>query len=980
LIKGETHIIVLVAAIFFVAALITTHFLMPFETPLGKAAGDSPLFLIPVHDGYINHNLSNDTYQVNDSSVTLLVGNFTQNDGTSFESRIFFRFDLSSQTDVSNAVLHVKRITGVDNPFPDCPKVYKIPDYANDLVFNENDFTPSSQTLIGEVPCDSDISMPIPSSFLELGQNNAFMITRSYNPDYSNVNMYSSKETSDTKPSLELFFNPDTSPAVPTGLTAVTGSSAGHVALSWTASPDPNVINYVINWWTGASGETIINTGNTTSYDFTTTVSPYVHLSVHNFRIKACSGTGQDYICGDYSNAVTAYPKIGQIDAFGPPDNPSGPYNVAKDTQFTLDGGMQYVPASRTISWAMPNCTPSSSSSLDPVVSCSASTTATLTVTAVNGTGTDSVVVNVSDNTPPVPAITAIAGANPGQVNLSWNETAAGDNYFIKWLIGSALQADIDVGSQEQYTHLTSRPASEPGILHYYSVKACRNSVCSDYSSQVSAYPKVGADAGGPYNAVTDTQFTLNGIQQYAVDPVYISWSMPYCTPSSSNTLNLVVSCPSSTTALLVVNAANGVADNITTITVSDEADIVSPVVSISNPSSGQTVIGTVNFSANASDASGIKNVKFFVDGSLKSTDTISPYEYSWVTTAVSNGSHSLKVVAEDTAGNTAELTITVSVNNVSGPSCGNGVIDSGEDCEVDSDCFSFYDRTQCDYSGKRYGTRTVTCGSSCSCVVGNWTYSSSSYCVSCNSCGDGAQNCGETEASCPEDFGGITDSIPPAKPAGLEATEITKNSITVEWNPNTESDLKRYIIYYEKSPDGVVKEETALKTDSRIIISGLESNSRYFISIVAVDLSGNKSDLSEEISVLTKDDVSVVVPVPTGLNAVVENKSIVLKWSVVVPEPDYYVVQRKVEDGYFEQIGTPENNSFKDSDVEENTKYFYRVAAFLDGKSSNVSEEVEVEFKLETPEDNSITEWGIGSAIIVISLALGYIFFNFDI
>ena len=75
---------------------------------------------------------------------------------------------------------------------------------------------------------------------------------------------------------------------------------------------------------------------------------------------------------------------------------------------------------------------------------------------------------------------------------------------------------------------------------------------------------------------------------------------------------------------------------------------------------------GTVTLSATASDNVGVADVKFYVDNSTtaSATDTTSPYTASWNTTAVTNGTHTVKAVARDAAGNTSTSTRTVTVDN----------------------------------------------------------------------------------------------------------------------------------------------------------------------------------------------------------------------------------------------------------------------------------------------------------------------------
>ena len=93
--------------------------------------------------------------------------------------------------------------------------------------------------------------------------------------------------------------------------------------------------------------------------------------------------------------------------------------------------------------------------------------------------------------------------------------------------------------------------------------------------------------------------------------------------------------------------------------------DTTPPSTSITAPSNGATVSGTVNVTASASDNVGVTSVDFYIDGGLASTDTSSPYSYSWNTSSVANGSHSIFSRAHDAAGNVGtSTTVNVTVSN----------------------------------------------------------------------------------------------------------------------------------------------------------------------------------------------------------------------------------------------------------------------------------------------------------------------------
>ncbi len=89
--------------------------------------------------------------------------------------------------------------------------------------------------------------------------------------------------------------------------------------------------------------------------------------------------------------------------------------------------------------------------------------------------------------------------------------------------------------------------------------------------------------------------------------------------------------------------------------------DTTPPTVTLANP--GSTLSGTISLSATASDNVGVTKVEFYVDGTLLTSDTTSPYTASWNTTNVSNGSHTLQAKAYDAAGNvgtSASVSVTV--------------------------------------------------------------------------------------------------------------------------------------------------------------------------------------------------------------------------------------------------------------------------------------------------------------------------------
>jgi fibronectin type 3 domain-containing protein len=86
--------------------------------------------------------------------------------------------------------------------------------------------------------------------------------------------------------------------------------------------------------------------------------------------------------------------------------------------------------------------------------------------------------------------------------------------------------------------------------------------------------------------------------------------------------------------------------------------------------------------------------------------------------------------------------------------------------------------------------------------------------------------------------------------------------SIQVTWNPNTESDLAGYKVYYGTA-SGVYGEPITV-VNPAYTLTTVQDKTTYYFAISAFDTSGNESEKSNEISIYVPD---VTPPAkPTGL------------------------------------------------------------------------------------------------------------------
>jgi hypothetical protein len=163
---------------------------------------------------------------------------------------------------------------------------------------------------------------------------------------------------------------------------------------------------------------------------------------------------------------------------------------------------------------------------------------------------------------------------------------------------------------------------------------------------------------------VSGVQFKLDGTNLGAEDltsPYSITWD----TSGATNGAHI-----------LTAVARDAAGNTTTSSSVSVTVDNAAPTVSITSPTAGAIVNGTVAINATSADntgGSGINKVEFYVDGTLAGSDTTSPYSFSWNTTALAFGtSHTLSAKAYDNvtpAHITTSSTVTVTVNDTTPPS-----------------------------------------------------------------------------------------------------------------------------------------------------------------------------------------------------------------------------------------------------------------------------------------------------------------------
>jgi hypothetical protein len=169
--------------------------------------------------------------------------------------------------------------------------------------------------------------------------------------------------------------------------------------------------------------------------------------------------------------------------------------------------------------------------------------------------------------------------------------------------------------------------------------------------------PAAGAVVSGTTNltATASDNVGVTAVKWYvddvevAYDAVGPAWSKPWTTTS-------VVDGPHRIFAKARDLAGNWGTSPTLIVTVSNTSnpsDTTPPSVSVTSPTTGSVVSGTVTLSANATDAVGVVTVQWFVDTIRVVSDSDgAPWTRMWSSLGLPDGTHKVFAKARDAAGN----------------------------------------------------------------------------------------------------------------------------------------------------------------------------------------------------------------------------------------------------------------------------------------------------------------------------------------
>lgn len=180
-----------------------------------------------------------------------------------------------------------------------------------------------------------------------------------------------------------------------------------------------------------------------------------------------------------------------------------------------------------------------------------------------------------------------------------------------------------------------------------------------------------------------------------------------------------------------------------------------------------------------------------------------------------------------------------------------------------------------------------------------------------------------------------VDNGLPPVTPINLNVYTAFDGAVGIEWQSNSEPDLKGYNIYRSIGKPANFKLLT-FTSDVFFIDRNLEYDSTYYYKISAVDQAGRESQLTNFVSANPKNIYAPLKPQYVKINARnwQNNSGIELSWSpsIDIDIKGYQIYRSTVptfEADTAHYLGFTSGISFFDNkDIKLLTDYYYRIIA----------------------------------------------------
>ena len=192
-------------------------------------------------------------------------------------------------------------------------------------------------------------------------------------------------------------------------------------------------------------------------------------------------------------------------------------------------------------------------------------------------------------------------------------------------------------------------------------------------------------------------------------------------------------------------------------------------------------------------------------------------------------------------------------------------------------------------------------------------------------------------------------DKVPPTAPV-FSTYRVTDDGIMLEWIPSQSEDVVMHKLFrrvnqgawteYRTFP---VKPEVKSFTDK-----DLTPGSQYSYRMLSVDESGNRSRLSQEMSLRFTGRMVAESVNNLFANVTADKKGILVSWNYPVKGKYRFVVYRAIDGGDFQTVATIDQKTpaYTDKEIRKGKTYEYQVRAFFsDGKKSALGKTVKISY-----------------------------------
>lgn len=275
--------------------------------------------------------------------------------------------------------------------------------------------------------------------------------------------------------------------------------------------------------------------------------------------------------------------------------------------------------------------------------------------------------------------------------------------------------------------------------------------------------------------------------------------------------------------------------------------DTTAPSVSVTSPANNASIARgtTATITVSASDNSSVNAVDVLIDGVVRTTLTSAPYNYSWNTSSLSLGAHSIQAVARDPYGNTGNSQVvnvqvvdkTAPAISLTSPANGATVVGPVSISATASDDSGGTGMSRVEFyvNDGLVGTDTTSPYSfswnSTSVVDGSYSIYAKAY--------DKASPANTKTSNTVTINVDNTDDEPPTSPGNFRSTGSTLSSVSLAWNASTDNEG---VTGYRVSRNGSV---IATINALTYVDTNLSEGTTYNYTVSAIDAAGNSSNPS---------------------------------------------------------------------------------------------------------------------------------------